>query len=62
MKKNEMEVTHPGVTLQRQPWEKLRIYAAAVALSTQKDAGVEETTPTHKTTPNQETTPNKVGS
>ena len=56
MKKNEMEVTHPGVTLQRQPWEKLRIYAAAVALSTQKDAGVEETTP------NQETTPNKVGS
>ena len=32
------------------------IYAAAVALSTQKDAGVEETTP------NQETTPNEVGS
>ncbi len=50
MKNNEMEVAHQGVILQRQPWETPRIYAAAVALSTQKDAGVSETTP------------NKVGS
>ncbi len=45
MEKNAMEVTHQGVTLQPQPWETPRIDAEAVALSTQKDAALEETTP-----------------
>ena len=44
MKNNEMEVAHQGVILQRQPWETPRIYAAAVALSTQKSADSIEST------------------
>ena len=38
MNTNEMEVKHQRVTLQRQPWETPRIDAAAVALSTEKNA------------------------
>ena len=44
MENNAMEVTHQGVTLQPQPWETPRIDAAAVALSTQKNADSIEST------------------
>jgi hypothetical protein len=42
MNTNEMEVKHQRVTLQRQPWETPQIDAAAVALSTEKDANLQE--------------------
>ena len=42
MNTNEMEVKHQRVTLQRQPWETPQLDAAAVALSTEKNASVSE--------------------
>ena len=44
MNTNEMEVKHQRVTLQRQPWETPQLDAAAVALSTEKNANTTEST------------------